>query len=132
MIVLPLLFTLAGCTTDDPDVQSEPCNCQSASLTEAKNVEAVVVFIRGNNPEGNQGPDLYILSTASNDFTATTHTVGPNILVPCDSLSTEFRKQGERVIVSYKRKKCYGAITQPTLHGMYGYFINLRSIRKKG
>ncbi|MDQ6482591.1 hypothetical protein [Dyadobacter sp. LHD-138] len=130
MIALALLFILAQCTSDD--IQSEQCNCESATVTEEnKDVEAVVVFIQGNNPNGNQGPDNYVLSNDSADFKRSSHVAGPNILVPCDSLSTNFRKQGLKVLISYKRKDCYGAITQPTLHGNYGYFVDLTAIKAK-
>lgn len=117
----------------EPDKQAVPCDCQSKTVKkEMKNIEAVVVYIQGNRPPGgSQGPDLYILSTEPKDFERSSHAAGPNILVPCDSLSTEFKKQGLKVVVSYKRKDCYGAITNPSFRGYYGYFIDLTTIRVK-
>lgn len=133
--LVPLLGFLLNvqCTSDDPEIQAVECDCQSASIAqEMKDIEAVVVYIQGNLPPGgNQGPDLYVLSTDPKDFERSSHAAGPNILVPCDSLSTEFRKQGLKVLVSYKRKDCYGAITQSTFHGNYGYFVNLTTIKAK-
>lgn len=132
MIALALLFALMQCTSDAPETQSANCDCQKATVEEEKkDIEAVVVYFQGNHPGADQRPDLYVLSTDPADFERSSHVAGPNILVPCDSLSTEYRKQGMKVLVSYKRKDCYGAITQPTLHGNYGYFVDLTAIKAK-
>lgn len=119
----------------DSDNQPGPCDCESKSVKkEEKNIEAVVVYIMGNQPEGNQGPDRYVLSTAPRDFDGVTYSLGKNLLVPCgDSLSlpVPFRKHGLKVNVSYRRKDCYGALTSPQIFGAYGYFIDLTAIRVK-
>ncbi len=120
----------------DPDKQAGPCDCESETVRkEMKNIEAVVVYRIGNQPPGgNQGPDQYILSTETLDFDGASYSIGENLLVPCgDSLSVpvEFRKQSLRVMVSYKRKECYGALTSPDMHGAYGYYIDLTAIRAK-
>jgi len=67
----------------------------------------------------------------SDAYDSTTYTVGPNILVPCDSLPAQYQKPRKKLIISYKRKDCYGAMTTPTLRTNFGYFINLTSIRVK-
>lgn len=129
MIALALLCTLIQCTSEDPEVEPEQCDCQSATVAERKDVEAVVVLIAGNQaPGGNQGPDKYVLSTEPKDFERAEYSIGDNILVPCDSLPTQYQKARTKVIVSYKRKKCYGAITDPTLRSNYGYYVDLTSI----
>ncbi|WP_439558147.1 hypothetical protein [Dyadobacter sp.] len=130
MIGLALLCTFIQCTSDDPEVQTKQCDCEGATVAEeVKDVEAVVVYMQGGSPGASQRPDWYVLSTDPADFERSSHAAGPNILVPCDSLSTEFKKQGARVLISYKRKDCYGAITQPTFRGNYGYFIDLTEIK---
>ncbi len=97
-----------------------------------KDVEAVVVRIKGNNPPyGNTGPDIYILSTEPRDFEDSTFTGGPNILVPCDSLPEQYQQPRTKVIISYKRKDCYGAMTTPALRTSFGYYIDLIAIREK-
>ncbi|MET7257833.1 hypothetical protein [Dyadobacter fermentans] len=119
-----------------PDKQTAPCDCQSkAGKKEIKNIEAVVVHRVGNQPPGgNQGPDQYILSTSPKDFGGASFSIGENLLVPRQdslSVSADFRKPGIRVIVSYKRKECYGALTSPDMHGAYGYYIDLTAIQLK-
>jgi hypothetical protein len=131
-------FLLVGCSLlnlqcrDDPETQSANCDCQKGTVgKKKKDVEAVVVYMQGGYPGASQRPDLYVLSTDPADFERSSHVAGPNILVPCDSLSTQYRKQGLRVLVSYRRKDCYGAITQPTMRSSYGYYVNLTAIRPK-
>lgn len=129
---LALLLTLLQCTSKDPDFQNRNCDCQrSAEKKEQKNVEAVMILIPANQPEGYLAEDQYILSTDPADFESTSHGIGKNILVPCNSVPEQYRKAGSRVIVSYKRKNCYGAITLPQLRSNFGYFIDLTSIRLK-
>lgn len=127
-LLLLLVFLLnEQCTHDAKDPSFENCDCQAASVTkEKKDVEAVVVLITSY-----QNSEKYVLSTEPKDFARTSHTVGENILVPCDSLPPQFQQGGVKVIVSYKQKKCYGAITQPNFHSYYGYYIDLKSIRKE-
>lgn len=117
----------------DPDKQAGPCNCESKTRKkEIKNAEAVVVRLKHNSPPyGEVGPDSYILSTAPRDFEDSSYIGGENILVPCGLLPVQYQKQGTRLIVSYKRKDCYGAMTSPVSRTSYGYFINLTSIRVK-
>lgn len=128
VIILITVFLLnEECTRDADDPSREKCDCQTALLMkEKKDVEAVVVLITSY-----QDSERYVLSTEPNDFAMASHTVGENILVPCDLIPTQFQQAGMKVIVSYKRKKCYGAITQPTFHSYYGYYIDLKSIRKE-
>jgi len=130
MIALALLCTLIQCTSDDPEVEAEQCDCQTATVAEEKkDVDAVIVLIAGNKaPCGNQGPDRYVLSTDSKDFERAEYSIGENVLVPCDSLPAQYQKARTKVIVSYKRKKCYGAITDPDLRSNYGYYVDLTSI----
>lgn len=97
-----------------------------------KDVEAVVVRIKSNNsPYGNTGPDKYILSTEPRDFEDSTFTGGANILVPCDSLPEQYQQPRTKVIISYKRKDCYGAMTTPALRTSFGYYIDLTAIREE-
>ncbi|GGH35451.1 hypothetical protein GCM10007423_27090 [Dyadobacter endophyticus] len=120
----------------DPDKQAGPCDCHNKTAKkEMKNIEAVVVYRIGNQPAGgNQGPDQYILSTEPKDFDGASYSIGENLLAPCQesmSVPVDFRKPGLRVMVSYKRKECYGALTSPDMHGAYGYYIDLTAIRVK-
>ena len=120
----------------DPDKQAGPCDCHNKTAKkEIKNIEAVVVYRIGNQPPGgNQGPDQYILSTEPKDFDGASYSIGENLLAPCQesmSVPVDFRKPGLRVMVSYKRKECYGALTSPDMHGAYGYYIDLTAIRVK-
>ncbi len=117
----------------EPDKQAGPCDCQRKTVKkEIKNVEAVVVRINFSNPTyGITSPDAYILSTDPRDFKDSTFIGGPNILVPCDSLPAQYQKPRTKVIISYKRKDCYGAITTPANRTNFGYFIDLTSIRVK-
>ncbi|MGV3600011.1 MAG: hypothetical protein ACO1N1_02345 [Dyadobacter fermentans] len=134
LVAPALLFALTNCASDDPAEQNRACDCNGAIADEAiKDKEAVVVLLEGNNPDGYQGPDMYILSTDPADFERTSHAAGPNILVPCvTSLSVpeEYQKQGLRVLVSYRRKQCYGAITSPVMRSNYGYFVHLINIQR--
>ncbi|MCF2490774.1 hypothetical protein [Dyadobacter sp. CY347] len=129
----PFLMVFLNIQCKDPDKQAGPCNCDTKTRRkEIKNAEAVVVLIKGNNPPyGNTGPDAYILSTAPRDFEDSSYIGGENILVPCGSLPAQYQKQGTKLIVSYKRKDCYGAMTTPTRRTNFGYFVNLTSIRMK-
>ncbi|PSL18058.1 hypothetical protein CLV60_1336 [Dyadobacter jiangsuensis] len=113
----------------DPDKQPNPCDCQSKAGKEQKNVEAVVIRINFTNPAyGTTGPDEYILSIDPREFNDSTFAGGPNILVPCDSLPAQYRKPRTNVIISYKRKDCYGALTTPASRTSFGYYIDLTSI----
>lgn len=133
MFKVILLLMLVRCTTEDPDLQPANCDCQTSPVSEEeKDVEVVVVLISGNNaPGGNQGPDIYVLSTEPKDFEATTYHVGKNILVPCSFLPVGYQKAGSRLVVSYKRKECYGAISLPELRSNFGYHVDLTSIAFK-
>lgn len=136
MSKLPAMFTvifllmLVQCKSTEPDNQSVNCDCQSPTeAKEQKNVEAVVVLVQYARDH-----DMYILSTYPPDFESTSHGAGDNILVPCDellSVPAEFRTPGLRVMVSYKRKTCYGAITSPVMRVLYGYYVELASIKLK-
>ena len=133
MLVIVCFFNVQ---CKDSDEQVGPCDCQRKTVKkENKNIEAVVVYLIGNQPPGgNQGPDQYVLSNEPKDFDRTSYSIGENLLVPCgDSLSlpAEFRKPGLRVIVSYKRKECYGALSSPYMRSNYGYYIDLTSIKVK-
>jgi hypothetical protein len=114
----------------EPDKQAGPCNCQSKIIKkEQKNVEAVVVRINFSNPTyGITSPDAYILSTDPRDFKDSTFIGGPNILVPCDSLPAQYQKPRTKVIISYKRKDCYGALTTSASRTSFGYYIDLTAI----
>lgn len=135
---LIVIACLLNVQCKDPDKKTGPCDCQSKTVKkEMKKIEAVVVYRMGNQPPGgNQGPDQYILSIEPKNFDGASYSIGENLLVPCrDSLSVsvpvDFRKPGLRVIVSYKRKECYGALTSPDMHGAYGYYIDLTTIQLK-
>jgi hypothetical protein len=131
MMIVIVCFLSVQCK--EPDKSPGPCDCESKTLRkEIKNVEAVVVQLIGNqSPYGFQGPDKYILSTAPRDFEDSSYTGGENILVPCNSLPAQYQKARTKLVVSYRRKDCYGAMTSPALRTNYGYFINLTSIRVK-
>jgi hypothetical protein len=124
-----MVFMLSfQCSHEDDDLAVSKCDCQTTpTMTEEKkDVEAVVVLITSY-----QGQDMYVLSTEPRDFSTTSHTAGRNILVSCDSLPKQYQKTGVQVMVSYKRKDCYGALTAPTLRSYYGYYVDLTSIRVK-
>jgi hypothetical protein len=126
-LIPPAALLLHLQCTDATDDYAMFCDCQSASVDEEKkDVEAVVVLIGGNQDE-----DKFAISTHPRDFETTTHTVGQNILVPCDLLPAAYRKPGLRIWVSYKRKDCYGAVSSPSLRNPYGYYIDLTSIKSK-
>ena len=113
------------CSNGRDDLTANKCDCQTGSIAEEKkDVEAMVVLITSY-----QDQDLYVLSTEPKDFGTTSHTAGRNILVPCDSLPAQYRQAGVQLIISYRRKDCYGVLTAPTLRSYYGYYVNLSSIR---
>lgn len=128
-----VMVCFLGVQCKDPDEQAGPCDCQSkAGKKEMKNVEAVVIRINFTNPAyGTTGPDEYILSTDPREFNDSTFAGGPNILVPCDSLPAQYRKPRTKVIISYKRKDCYGALTSPARRTSFGYYIDLTAINVK-
>lgn len=128
-----ILLCIVNIQCKDPDQQAGPCDCQHKTLRkEIKDQQAVVVRIKGHQGAGgNQGPDKYILSTAPRDFTDSSYVGGENILVPCDALPTAYQKPGTMLIVSYKRKDCYGAMTSPVARTSFGYYVDLTKIRLK-
>lgn len=130
---LIVMVCLLSVQCKDTGKQASPCDCQSkASKKEMKNVEAVVIRINFTNPAyGTTGRDEYILNTDPGEFNDSTFAGGPNILVPCDSLPAQYRKTLTRVILSYKRKDCYGALTLPSSRTSFGYYIDLTSIDLK-
>jgi hypothetical protein len=124
-ISLAVLLLNSQCRNDIEKRSVGPCDCAAGSVAEhKKDVEAVVCQIGGY-----QHMVVYALSTEPKDFETTSHHAGENMLMPCDSLPPAFRKPGLKVTVAYKRKDCYGALTSPNFRSMYGYYIDLTSIR---
>lgn len=122
-----VLMTSLQCSQERDDSAVGICDCQTASIAEEKkDVEAVVVLIKNYQDE-----DVYILSTEPKDFSRSSHTAGRNILVPCDSLPAQYQEAGKLLLVSYRRKDCYGALTSPNFRVYYGYHVDLISVRVK-
>lgn len=123
-----VLMISLQCSQESDDPAADKCDCQTASIAEEKkDVEAVVVLITSY-----QDPDrFYVLSTEPKDFSTASHTGGRNILVPCDSLPAQYQEAGTLLLVSYRRKDCYGALTSPNLRSFYGYYVDLTSTRIK-
>ncbi len=54
--LMPLIVCFLNIQCKDLDKETGPCDCQSKVVKkEMKNIEAVVVYIIGNQPGGNQG-----------------------------------------------------------------------------
>lgn len=127
LVPFVILVTSFQCANERNDTAVNKCDCRTApAVEEKKDVEAVVV--QTSNIE--QGQPIYALSTEPNDFGRSSYTVG-SILVPCDSLPSQYRRAGTRLVISYERKDCCGVLTSRSFRSSYGCYVNLTSIRIK-
>lgn len=127
LIQVILLVTGFQCSNERDDTAVNKCDCKTTPIVEEKkDVEAVVVRLISY-----QDQVRYVLSTEPRDFVGNSHTVGSNILVPCDSLQSQYRQAGKMLVVSYGRKDCCGILTSPNFRSNYGCYVELISIRVK-
>jgi len=130
LALVPFAVLAAGfqCSTERDDTAINKCNCTTAPVVEEKkDVEAVVV----QTPNIEHGQRIFALSIEPRDFGKTSYSVGPNILVPCDSLPSQYKQGGTMVIVSYRRKDCCGILTAPNFRSGFGCYVDLTAIKIK-
>lgn len=116
------------CTSREDDTTVRPCDCtNSYNLGEISNVEAEVI----QTPVTVNGQPLFALNTKQSDFgKGGSYSVGDNILLPCDSIRSEFKQRGLRVKISYAQKDCSAGLTAPYFRSVFGRLIGLESINR--
>lgn len=114
-----LLLASASCKKEEGPSQS----CAGEQLLETyQNREAIVVLSQGTT---------YCLVVDSSDIARRSY--GPEnylVPVPASSLPSQYRAVGSRVLLSGRKKSCYGLTTSPQLRTSFGYKLEIEAVKK--
>ncbi len=126
-LLVGLLLTQSYCSSRQ-NAPIVPCGCSSTALIEPMHEVAAQVINTGLIEHGHA---VFALNIRVSDFNqGGSFTVGDNILLPCDSLSSTFQQTGLGVSISYLETPCSANLTSPSFRSVYGRLIHLLAIRK--
>lgn len=118
---LALLLTGSGCT-EKSDATPTGQTCENERVLETyQNREAVVTRTE---------PDTYCLIVDTAALSSGRY-VHENYLVPVSPLPAQYRVEGLRVLLTGRKKSCYGLTTFPDLRVMFGYKLEVDNIQLK-
>lgn len=114
-----LLLASASCKKEDGPDQ----NCADEQLLEAyQEREAVVVLSQGTT---------CCLVVDSSDIARGSYGLENYLVpVPASSLPSQYRTVGLRVLLSGRKKSCYGLTTSPQLRTSFGYKLEIDAVKK--
>lgn len=114
-----LLLASGGCKKADGPGQS----CADERLLEAyHDREAVVVM---------SAPTTYCLVVDSGDIARGSYILENYLVpVPASALPAQYRVAGLRILLSGRKKSCYGLTTLPQLRTAFGYKLEIEAVRK--
>ncbi|WP_125921704.1 hypothetical protein [Hymenobacter lapidarius] len=122
LIISPLLIfgaaAGAGCEKDTSSIPSQSCDNERI-LASYQNKEAIVTRTQ---------PDTYCLIVDSLDISKGSFLLD-NYLVPSTPLPVQYQVEGLRVLLTGRKKSCYGLTTFPTLRSSFGYKLEIDDIR---
>jgi hypothetical protein len=111
------LLLMSGCKKEDITSSNDTC-ADEKTLEVYQDVEAVVVEASGQ---------LCLVVDA--DDIAKGQYEGQHFLVPIPAISFQGHTWGEHAVISGRKKSCYGLVTFPNVRTMYGYKLELTSVK---
>jgi hypothetical protein len=111
------LLLMSGCKKDDITSSNDTC-ADEKTLEVYQDVEAVAVNASGQ-----------LCFVVDADDIAKGQYEAQHFLVPIPAISFQGRTWGERAVISGRKKSCYGLVTFPSVRTMYGYKLELASVK---
>ncbi|WP_460621257.1 hypothetical protein [Hymenobacter tenuis] len=120
LFLLTAVLLTAGCKKDTSVHPNQSCDDEYVLAT-YQNKEAVVTRTE---------PNTYCLIVDENDLASGQYTLD-NYLVPVFPLPSQYQVVGLRVLLTGRKKSCYGLTTLPELRTMFGYKLEVDNIQPK-
>ena len=117
---LLMLGAMAGCSKDAGNALPQRCDNEHV-LAAYQNREAVVTQTQW---------DTYCL-IVDEPALASGRYLLDNYLVPVPPLPAHYRVEGLRVLLTGRKKSCYGLTTLPNLRNMFGYKLEVDNLQAK-
>jgi hypothetical protein len=111
------LLLMGGCKKEDSTLPNDAC-ADERTLEVYQGVDAVVVNASG-----------VLCFVVDVDDIARGSYKAQNYLVPVPGISSQGRTWGEHVVISGRKKSCYGLVTSPNLRTTFGYKLEVNSIK---
>jgi hypothetical protein len=120
--VASLTLLLGGCNKENSASPNQTCADEHV-LEVYQDQEAKVVLTQ---------TDKYCLTVSPSDFALNAGGYNPaNILVPVsnDDIPTQYRIEGTHVLLSGRKKSCYGLTNHAAMFGSFGYKLEVDAIK---
>jgi len=111
------LLLMSGCKKEDNVSPNDTCS-DERTLEVYQDVDAVVVSASG-----------VLCFVVDEDDIAKGQYEGQHFLVPVPNISFQGHTWGERAVLSGRKKSCYGLVTFPDVRTMYGYKLEVNSVK---
>jgi hypothetical protein len=117
---LLILAAMAGCSKDAGIAPQQSCDNEHV-VASYQNREAVVTKTQW---------DTYCLIVDEPALSSGQYLLD-NYLVPVHPLPAQYQVEGLRVLLTGRKKSCYGLTTLPTLRTMFGYKLEVDKLQAK-
>ncbi len=117
---LLILGAMAGCSKDEGNAPQQSCDNEHV-LASYQNREAVVTKTQ---------LDTYCLIVDETALSSGRYLLD-NYLVPVHPLPAQYQVEGLRVLLTGRKKSCYGLTTLPNLRNMFGYKLEVDNLQAK-